>query len=100
MPEDTEQYEGKRIKIRGMFRPYSDCDEDGNKYWYCGCIVPDAAGCCYQSIDFDCPKGMTDPGDFPEFEQEVIVTGTFHKGEDENGYQTVRLINTSLEIAE
>ncbi len=95
---EPEEYEGKTIKIKGMFRPYLDYDEDGNEIRYYGCIVPDATACCYQGIEFEGPEGMVYPDDFPEFEQDIIVTGTFHQWEDKNGYTRTWLINTTLEF--
>ncbi len=70
-PED---FMGKTIRMKGAFSYYHD-EQTGNYYF--GCIVKDATACCAQGFEFQLPGNPVFPDDYPEYGQEIMVTGTF-----------------------
>ncbi len=69
-----EEFLGKTIRMQGQFSYYHD-EQTGNYYF--GCIVKDATACCAQGFEFQLPGDPVFPDDYPEYGQEIMVTGTF-----------------------
>ncbi len=70
-PED---YEGKKIKMKGLLSVYYDAAADKT---YFACIIQDATACCAQGIEFVLTDEYTYPDDYPETGEEICVAGTF-----------------------
>ncbi len=62
-------YLGKVIKMSGNSAVFYD-ETDGQNYY--SCLIPDAAACCSQGIEYS----LSD-GNYPEEGTEITVVGTF-----------------------
>ncbi|MBO4319075.1 MAG: hypothetical protein J5857_01235 [Treponema sp.] len=85
-----EEYQGKKIRIKGQSYYYTN-DFGDNGY---SCIVMDATACCAQGLEFEPVAGVTKPKD----DQEIIVTGNFEVYEY-HGYDSFRLSNATVQLA-
>lgn len=96
---EPDDYEGKKVKIKGMFTPAQDMKTNENRFF---CIIPDAAGCCQQGIEFVRKGDFTYPDDYPDENAEITVEGIFHtyKTNDNTGGKYCRIDNAVMEIAE
>ena len=92
-PED---FMGKTIRMKGAFSYYHD-EQTGNYYF--GCIVKDATACCAQGFEFQLSGNPVFPDDYPEYGQEIMVTGTFSTY-IEDGCTYCTLKDADLEIIE
>lgn len=70
---DPEKYTGKKMRVKGNFA-YTTGD-DGKEYF--AVIIPDALACCSQGLEFVRDGDYTYPDDYPELDEEIIITGTF-----------------------
>ena len=68
-----EEYEGKTIRIGGLF----STGEDYNGNMIFGCIVPDATACCANGIQFFWKGEHSYPEDYPQLGDQITVQGTF-----------------------
>lgn len=68
-----EKYEGKRVRINGLF----SIGYDMNSQPMYGCIIPDATACCIQGIAFNWKGEHTYPQDYPEQNESLVVEGIF-----------------------
>ncbi len=75
MMMDPEKYDGKRIKMTGLYNYYHDAMVDKD---YSACVVQDATACCAQGIDFVLTDDYDYPEDYPEIDEEITVTGVFN----------------------
>lgn len=73
MMTNPSSYEGKVVKMKGLFSLYQD-EATGNEYY--ACIIQDATACCAQGIEFK-PETAVYPDDFPNVGEEVMVVGVF-----------------------
>ena len=73
MLENPEEYEGKTVRLEGLFYAY---DESVLGESYYACAVSDATSCCTVEIEFTFPE-EEEPEDLPEEEEEIEVVGTF-----------------------
>ncbi len=73
MMTNPSSYEGKVVKMKGLFSLYQD-EATGNEYY--ACIIRDATACCAQGIEFK-PETAVYPDDFPNEGEEVMVVGVF-----------------------
>ena len=89
-----EEFIGKTIRMQGQFSYYHD-EQTGNYYF--GCIVKDATACCAQGFEFQLPGDPVFPDDYPEYGQEIMVTGTFSTY-IEDGCTYCTLKDSELEI--
>ena len=87
---EPEEYEGKKIRIKGFSNFYTN-DFGDTGY---SCIVMDATACCAQGLEFVPVAGVTKPKD----DQEIIVTGDFEMYQY-HGYDSFRLSNASVQLA-
>ena len=76
-PED---YEGKSIRIKGLFNVFTD-QETGSRYYTV--LVPDATACCQQGLEFIWQGDHSFPTDFPAENSEIIVTGKYVTEEED-----------------
>ena len=74
---EPQKYVNKSVKISGQF--YTELYE-GIRYY--SVIVWDATLCCPAGMDFIPPQGYEFPGDFPEVEKTITVTGTMLENKD------------------
>lgn len=95
MMVESEVYQNKILKIKGLFQIYPD-EQTGESYY--SVLVPDAAACCQQGIEFICPPQTKYPEDFPEVGKEFTVTGLFTTIELDGGITYNYLIARSLEF--
>ncbi len=72
MTSSPSDYKGKTVKMTGNFNQYYDEDSDKT---YNTVVIPDAAACCQQGLEFHLADGST-----PNFEQgeEITVVGSFN----------------------
>ncbi len=89
----SEDYEGKTIKIKGLFNVY-DNEENGQRYF--AVVVPDATACCQQGLEFVWLGDHTYPADYPAIDSEITVTGTYTT-EEEDGISYSYLKVTDLQ---
>ena len=68
-----EEYDGKTIKISGLFSIGQDFN--GNQIF--GCIVPDATACCANGIQFIWAGEHLYPDDYPKQGDMITVQGIF-----------------------
>ena len=88
-----EKYVGKSIRMEGLYSFFHD-ETTGNDYH--ACYIADASACCAQGIEFVLNDSYTYPGDYPEVNEDIVVSGVFDTYfEDE--YQYVTLRNAVLE---
>ena len=78
MVYDPESYEGKTVKITGIFLSY---EVDGKIYF--SCIIPDATACCAQGLEFELKDNYIYPDDYPEQGAEITILGTFTMYQEE-----------------
>ena len=71
---DYQAYEGKIIRMKGWLDVFQDV---GTGMVYFSCVVPDAAACCTQGIEFVWAGEHIFPDDYPEPGTGVLVTGRF-----------------------
>ncbi len=76
-PED---YEGKTIKIKGMFGVYDDAKTGET---FTSCVIQDATACCAQGVEFELGDGKVYPDDYPNESEEIVVTGTYRTYESD-----------------
>lgn len=92
-PED---YLGKIIRLAGWYDVFFD---DTTGIYYTVCMVPDAAACCAQGIEFVWGGERSFPENYPEPGTEIMVTGRFEtylEGE----WEYMRLADAELKWAQ
>ncbi len=99
MMVDPGQYEGKMIRMKGMY--YATYFPEEEQYYY-AVIIKDALACCTQGMEFIWGDGThVYPDEYPEQETEVIVTGrfeTYRAGADDWLY--CHLVDSTFEVVE
>lgn len=88
---DAESYEGKTVRMRGLFYVYEH--EGSNVY---ACVIQDATACCAQGLAFTLSGNHRYPEDFPEVYATVTVRGRFHQYE-KDGLTYTALVDGVLE---
>ena len=68
-PDD---YVGKKVKMAGQFNVAEVGD---NRYF--ACLIKDATACCASGVEFVWAGEHSYPGDYPEENAPITVTGTF-----------------------
>ncbi len=68
-PDD---YVGKKVKMEGQFNVAEVGD---NRYF--ACLIKDATACCASGVEFVWAGEHSYPGDYPEENAPITVTGTF-----------------------
>ena len=68
-PDD---YIGKKVKMAGQFNVAEVGD---NRYF--ACLIKDATACCASGVEFVWAGEHSYPGDYPEENAPITVTGTF-----------------------
>lgn len=89
-----ENYTGKSVRMRGNMAYFSD-EKTGGEYF--AVIIPDAAGCCAQGIEFKLAGDYKYPDDYPELGTVITVTGNFDSYE-ELGNKYIELVDASMTI--
>ncbi len=89
---EPDKYIGKTIRLNGYYDAYED-SETGNVYF--ACIVPDAAACCAQGIEFVREDEALYPEDYPEPGTDILVTGRLEPY-TENGFDYLHLVDAVL----
>lgn len=99
MMVEPEQYEGKTIRIDGIY--YISKDEaTGNTYHFC--VIKDVLACCAQGLEFvrKNEEELSDE-DYPEQETEIIVQGTFETYKEPNDETLYcRITDADMQIKE
>lgn len=90
---EPEKYEGRKIKMDGMFAVYEDTVNNRNYY---ACIIQDATACCQQGIEFVLSEEKQYPADYPEIGSYLTVEGVFDTYE-EDGMKYCQLIDSTME---
>ncbi|MBP5623861.1 MAG: hypothetical protein J6X36_03240 [Lachnospiraceae bacterium] len=80
MVTDPSSYEGKKVKIDGIFDVYTD-DKTGKNYY--ACIIQDATKCCSSGIEFELEEERVYPNDYPDNGSYITVTGVFETYEED-----------------
>lgn len=89
---DPAPWLGKIIRMSGLYSFYEDHERN---IVYHACIVPDAAACCAQGIEFIWSGEHAWPGDYPEYGDGITVTGRLELYE-EDGYTYLHLVDAEL----
>jgi len=94
---DWENYEGKLIKIRGVYTPFFR--QETNRIYH-NVVIQDATACCKEGLEFVLGDGTHPDSDYPETGQEIIVTGVFEQycEDDKMEVMQIHLKNASMEI--
>ena len=76
-------YVGKTVKMRGnYFSSYSE--EKDTQYHFV--LIPDAAACCQQGMEFIWTGEHTYPDDYPEINQYIEVIGVYDVYEEDGNF--------------
>ncbi len=81
----AQEYQDKTVKIKGNFNILED-SADGSKHM--AILIPDATACCVQGIELFWEEN---PQNYPQQDQEIILTGIYRVVEDEIGLQRTYL---------
>ncbi len=92
MMVEPEPYLGKIIKIAGYYSAYEDTERE---VVYHACIIPDAAACCSQGIEFVRSGEPVWPDEYPGEGTDIVVTGRLETYE-EDGYEYLHLTDAEL----
>ena len=82
MVTEPAKFQGKRIKMGGVFSSYYDDQIDRRFY---GCVIADALACCSQGLAFELAKPRKFPDEYPAEGDAIIVEGDFDYEKDEGG---------------
>ncbi|WP_313527342.1 hypothetical protein [Anaerotignum sp.] len=91
VPDD---YIGKTIKMKGLFRTYPSQEKDTT---YFAVVIPDATACCEQGFEFIWDGEHTYPEDYPSADSEIEITGRLDTYE-ENGLEYFYVVADNLVI--
>lgn len=94
MVNNPETYRGQSVRMQGNMAYFQDQNTGGE---YFAVIIPDAAGCCAQGIEFKLAGDYKYPEDYPELGTVITVTGTFNDYE-ELGNQYIELVDANMTI--
>ena len=72
MMVEPDLYLGKVIRIAGYHSPYEDTERG---VVYHACVIPDAAACCAQGIEFIRSGEYSWPDEYPAEGEDIVVTG-------------------------
>ena len=92
-PDD---YIGKTIKMRGLFKIYPSQDSDKT---YFAIVIPDATACCEQGFEFIWRGEHSFPEDYPTEDIEIEITGQLDTYE-EDGYEYFYIVADDLTVLE
>ena len=82
MVTEPAKFQGKRIRMGGVFSSYYDDQIDRRFY---GCVIADALACCSQGLAFELAKPRKYPEQYPAEGDAIIVEGDFDYEKDEGG---------------
>ena len=82
MVTEPAKFQGKRIKMGGVFLSYYDDQIDRRFY---GCVIADALACCSQGLAFELAKPRKFPDEYPAEGDAIVVEGDFDYEKDEGG---------------
>jgi hypothetical protein len=80
MVTEPSSYEGKMIKMDGIFDVYTD-ERTGKNYY--ACIIQDATKCCSSGIEFELEEERIYPDEYPENGSFITVSGVFETYEED-----------------
>ncbi len=86
---EPEKYYGQTMKVDGFFDTVTD-DRLGTRYFFV--VVPDAAACCSQGLEFMLDDSKSYPDDYPETAADIEVKGILDRYDEEG--QTYYYIRT------
>ena len=82
MVTEPAKFQGKHIKMGGVFSSYYDDQIDRRFY---GCVIADALACCSQGLAFELAKPREFPKEYPAEGDVITITGDFDFESDEGG---------------
>ncbi len=82
-------YVGKTIRMEGPAVSFTD-EEIGKTYY--ACLIQDATACCATGLEYVLPEGS----EYPEDDEEIIVTGVFDTYVDVDGIEYCRLLDAVM----
>ena len=80
MVTDPSSYEGRMIKMDGIFDVYTD-ERTGKNYY--ACIIQDATKCCSSGIEFELEEERIYPDEYPDNGSFITVSGVFETYEED-----------------
>lgn len=80
MVTEPSSYEGKTVKMDGIFDVYTD--ENTGKNYY-ACIIQDATKCCSSGIEFELEEERIYPDEYPDNGSFITVSGVFETYEED-----------------
>ncbi len=96
---DWESYEGKIIKIQGVYTPFFR--QETNRIYH-DVVIQDATACCKEGLEFVWDDGKHAEEEYPSSGTEIIVTGVFEQyyEDDKMEVMQIRLRDAVMEIVE
>ena len=82
MVTEHAKFQGKRIRMAGVFSSYYDDQIDRRFY---GCVIADALACCSQGLAFELAKPRKYPDEYPAEGAAIVVEGDYDYEKDEGG---------------
>lgn len=96
---DWESYEGKIIRIRGIYTPFFR--QETNRLYH-NVVIQDATACCKEGLEFVWEDGTHPGNDYPDEGSEIIVQGVFEQyyEDDKMEVMQIRLRDASMEVVQ
>ena len=94
MMVDPDAYLGQVVRVKGSFNYFKDADTQQE---YFAVVIADATACCAQGMEFVWKGDHAFPGDYPDLDSEITVTGTFSTYE-EGGFQYIQLADADMTV--
>ena len=94
---DYEYYEGKTIKIQGIYTPFFR--PETNRIYH-NVVIQDATACCKEGLEFVWEDGKHENNEYPPEGTEIIVQGIFEQyyEDDRMEVMQIHLKNASMDI--
>ena len=96
---DWESYEGKTIRIRGIYTPFFR--QETNRLYH-NVVIQDATACCKEGLEFVWGDGKHPENEYPDEGSEIIVQGVFEQyyEDDKMEVMQIRLGKASMEVVQ
>lgn len=85
---DWESYEGKIIRIRGLYTPFFR--QENNRVYH-NVVIQDATACCKEGLEFVWGDGSHEAGEYPQEGTEIIVQGVFEQYYEDDKMEVMQI---------
>ena len=97
---NPKDYIGRRVKVKGAFGCFQVHDKYSqpipNKYQYL-IVITDEMGCCGVGMEFLPTEEYTFPDDFPNDQEEIVISGTLEKVINDYGKEDIIVTSATIE---